>query len=145
MAARSGGTRSPAQYPRFVHAVANTVALPHGYTLLLWCTTMVNIERHGIPDVVSVFCLLAGACTAYAGVGRVGRSDLADERVSLERPYRAATGNFVTLATATGVCVLASFIPITFLAWLVVGFVGTAVYLLGCAAQAFLVTRHIDR
>src|SRR5690625_7630393 len=65
------GHTHPAYRP-LVYMVARTVALPHGYTLLIWATTMVMISEHGVPDVGAVFCMLAGACAAYILAGGLG-------------------------------------------------------------------------
>lgn len=132
-------------YRSLVYMVARTVALPHGYTLLIWATTMVMIEQHGIPDVIAVFCMLIGACSAYILAGALGvasRLRPAGKLVSRQprmayQPYIVATANIVTLATATGACVLAAhFIPVEHVAWLAVGLLGTGVYLLGIAIQS---------
>src|SRR5699024_6267988 len=120
------GHTHPAYQP-LVYKVARTVALPHGYTLLIWATTMVMIIGHGEHDVGSVFCRLGGACAAYILAGGLGIA-MHVESVSksggwqprmVKQPYMVATVNFVTLAIATGCCVLVAFaVPWMHIAWL---------------------------
>lgn len=147
------GHTHPAYRP-LVYMVARTVALPHGYTLLIWATTMVMISEHGVPDVGAVFCMLAGACAAYILAGGLGIA-MHVESVSksggwqprmVKQPYMVATVNFVTLAIATGCCVLVAFaVPWMHIAWLAVGFTGTSVYLVGIALQSRIVDRILGR
>lgn len=141
-------------YRPLVYMVARTVALPHGYTLLIWATTMVMISQHGVPDIPAVFCMLAGACTAYILAGGLGvamhvesvtKSSGWQPRM-VKQPYMVATANFVTLAMATGCCVaVALAVPWMHPAWLAVGFVGTSVYLVGIAVQSRIVDRILAR
>ncbi|GAA3753602.1 hypothetical protein GCM10022240_03200 [Microbacterium kribbense] len=134
-------------YRRLVHEVAETVALPHTYTLLIWATTMVTIERHGLPDLLAVFCMLFGACAGYIGIGRIAHrrhgASAAVRRRAIAHPYLVACGNITTLAVATLACAATALIPAVHLAWLLVGFVGTAIYLLGIAVQAHVVARFV--
>lgn len=135
------------RYRRLVREVTETVAMPHTYTLLIWCTTMVTVFHHGIPDPLSILCLLAGACAAYVVVGRFAAglrvADPAAAPRVVTHPYLVACGNFGTLAVATGVCAVVSLIPVVPLAWLAVGVAGTTVFLLGIAAQAVLARRFV--
>src|SRR5690625_65047 len=143
------GHTHPAYRP-LVYMVARTVALPHGYTLLIWATTMVMISEHGVPDVGAVFCMLDGACAAYILAGGLGIA-MHVESVSksggwqprmVNQPYMVAMVNVVTLAIATGFCVLVAFaVPWMHIAWLAVGFTGTSVYLVGIALQSRIVDR----
>jgi hypothetical protein len=132
-------------YGRLVHEVTETVAIPHTYTLLIWCTTMVTVEHHGLPDVLSILLMLAGACGAYVAVGRVFHrrhgNRPAVERRAIAHPYLVATGNIATLFVATGVCWLVSTVPLAPVAWLLSGIAGTTTFLAGVAVQAFVVAR----
>src|SRR5699024_12026441 len=110
------GHTHPAYRP-LVYMVARTVALPHGYTLLIWATTMVMISEHGVPDVGAVFCMLAGACAAYILAGGLGfavhsksfRSPVACGRPMLKHPLRWRRSNFLTLSIPPGCVVLFAF------------------------------------
>lgn len=169
-------TSGPRRYRPVVFTAARTVALPHGYTLLIWATTMVMVGKHGLPDVLAVFSMLLGACVAYILAGALGSmAPKPTEAPNAEnpnaaaptdgphpgaqpassasggqgkpwqprlvrQPYIVATANFVTLSAATGVSVLAAnLIAMPHIGWLVVGVVGTAIYLLGIAIQSRLV------
>ncbi|WP_417561918.1 hypothetical protein [Microbacterium sp.] len=139
----SSRPRTP--YGRLVHEVTETVAIPHTYTLLIWCTTMVTVGHHGLPDVLSVLLMLAGACTAYVVVGRIAHrrhgNRPAVERRAIAHPYLVATGNLATLFAATGVCWVVSAVPSAQLAWLLTGIAGTTVFVIGVAVQAYVVAR----
>lgn len=139
------GDRDTTPYRPFIHTVARTVALPHGYTLLIWATTMVMVQRHGLPDVASIFLMLTGACIAFLGVGHLGRNVTGGHggllRPTVSRPYLVAIGNVATLAIATAACALIRLIPTVYWAWLAVGFTGTAIYLAGFAVQMYVVHR----
>jgi hypothetical protein len=133
------------RYRGLVHEVAETVAMPHTYTLLIWATTMVTVAHRGLPDLISIFCLLVGACAAYIAVGRIGHR-IHDARPAVHRraithPYLVACGNLATLAAATGACAAVSLITVDHLAWLAVGITGTSVFLLGIALQAVVQPR----
>jgi hypothetical protein len=140
-------TTSPPQTPyrQLIHEVTETVALPHTYTLLIWCTTMVTVEHHGLPDLVSIVLMLAGACAAYVGVGRIAHrrhgSRPAVERRAIAHPYLVASGNIATLLAATAVCWAVSTVPPVHVAWLLSGLAGTTTYLAGVAVQAYVVAR----
>ena len=141
----SSRPRTP--YGRLIHEVTETVAIPHTYTLLIWCTTMVTVEHHGLPDVLSVMLMLAGACGAYVVVGRIAHhrhgNRPAVERRVIAHPYLVATGNLATLFLATGVCWLVSAVPLVPLAWLLTGIAGTTTFLVGVAVQAYVVARAV--
>jgi hypothetical protein len=132
-------------YRRLIHEVTETVALPHTYTLLIWCTTMVTVEHHGLPDLLSIVLMLTGACGAYVVVGRVAHRrhgpQPAVERRVIAHPYLVATGNIATLLAATGVCWMVSTVPAAHLAWLLSGLAGTTTYQVGVAVQAYIVAR----
>lgn len=133
-------------YGRLVREVAETVALPHTYTLLIWSTTMVTVGHHGLPDLLSVILMLIGACGAYVVVGHLTRHRRgmtpAAARRAITRPYLVATGNIATLLVATGVCWVVSMVPPAPVAWLLTGIAGTTTYLFGVAAQAHIVARR---
>ncbi|UUT36320.1 hypothetical protein [Microbacterium elymi] len=130
-----------------IHEVTETVAIPHTYTLLIWSTTMVTVEHHGLPDLLSVVLLLVGACSAYVVVGRVAHhrhgNRPAVERRVIAHPYLVASGNIVTLIVATGVCWAVSIVPLVHLAWLLSGLAGTTTYLIGVALQAYVVAHAV--
>jgi len=133
-------------YGRLVHEITETVAIPHTYTLLIWSTTMVTVEHHGLPDVWSVLLMLLGACAAYIVVGRIAHrrhsARPAVERRVIAHPYLVATGNVGTLFAATAVCWAVSWVPVVHLAWLLTGVAGTTAYLTGMAVQAYVVARR---
>lgn len=153
-ASSSHRPRDRGAYRSLLYLVARAVAFPHGYTLLIWATTMITVDQRGLPDTAAIFSMLIGACSAYIALGRLGvarfsristrqsQADAAQSRTTsstsprmVNQPYLVATANFATLFLATGVCALAARIPETLLAWLAVGLLGTAVYLAGIAVQ----------
>lgn len=70
--ARAWGRRERGTYRSMLYLVARAVAFPHGYTLLIWATTMITVEQRGLPTTASIFAMLIGASTAYIGLGRIG-------------------------------------------------------------------------
>lgn len=138
-------SRPGTPYGRLIHEVTETVAIPHTYTLLIWGTTMAAVEHHGLPDIWSVLLMLVGACAAYIVVGRIAHrrhgARSAVERRVIAHPYRVATGNILTLLLAVGVSWAVASVPMVHLAWLLTGLAGTTTYLVGMAAQAYVVAR----
>lgn len=152
--------RDRGAYRSLLYLVARAVAFPHGYTLLIWATTMITVDQQGLPNTAAIFAMLIGASSAYITLGRVGvagfsristrqsqahSADTAGGEATAPRmvkqPYLVATANFGTLFLATGVCALVARIPVTLLAWLAVGATGTGVYLAGIAVQNQLMER----
>ena len=69
-------------------------AVPYGFTVVLWTSGGVLIERHGAPDLLQAYLFLAGACGAVALAALLaGRGD-ADgaERGPLASAVGAAVG-----------------------------------------------------
>lgn len=135
-------------YWPLLHTVSQTVAFPHGYTLLIWGTTMITATRLGLPGALDVFCMLVGACLAYVAVGNVAKKGAGrfgpGQRRLITQPFVAASANILTLVAATGACALMSLIPSAPLAWLAVGVTGTTVYMFGITLQAFVISRKLD-
>lgn len=146
--------RDRGAYRSLLYLVARAVAFPHGYTLLIWATTMITVEQRGLPTTSGIFAMLVGACGAYIALGRIGvarfhristrQSQQAAAQPSddahpsprmVNQPYLVASMNFATLFLATGICAAAARIPHPLLAWLSVGLLGTGVYLSGIAVQ----------
>lgn len=131
-----------------LHTVSQTVAFPHGYTLLIWGTSMMTVSRHGLPSMLSIFCFLAGSWFAYVTTGsyakhEAGRLGPGQQRL-ITQPFVVASANILTLFLATGAGAIVSMIPLPVFAWLAVGVTGTAVYMFGIALQAFLISRRLD-
>lgn len=124
-------------YRPLLYVVSRMIAFPHGYTLLIFGTTMITRARHGPPDVLSIFALLVGACCSYIAVGAFAkRGNMGGKLRTITTPYVSATANLLTLCAATGACALTSLIPDAHWAWLATGLTGTTVYMLGIAGQA---------
>lgn len=133
---------APAPYRALLREISEKVALPHTYTLLIWVTTMASVAHNGVPDLLSIFCMLAGACTAYVVVGGLSRGrGAAPLQPTIAHPYRVAVLNIVTLGIAAAACAGVAYLPEVHLAWLAVGLTGPTIFLLGVAAQARLVAR----
>ncbi len=144
---------STAPRPNFsplLHTVSQTVAFPHGYTLLIFGTTMITTHVHGAPDPLSIVAMLVGACVAYTTVGLfakrgTGRLEPGQHRL-ITAPFVVATANLLTLLIATGACASTAYLlPEPHLAWLVTGLLGTTVYMLGITVQAYTISRRLDR
>src|SRR5699024_7265839 len=124
-------------YRPLLYVVSRMIAFPHGYTLLIFGTTMITSHRHGLPDVLSIFAMLVGACLSYIAVGAFAKRGNRRRKLrTIDTPFVSASANFVTLCAATGACAGTSLIPNDHLAWLVTGLTGTTVYMLGIAGRA---------
>lgn len=146
---REVGEDEPARFLPLLETVSQTVAFPHGYTLLVWGTSMITVSRHGLPSVAGIFCFLTGAWLAYVMSGsyakhETGRLQPGQHRL-VTQPFVVASGNIVTLCLATAASALAGLIPVSILAWLAVGFVGTGAYMIGITVQALLISHWLDR
>lgn len=91
--ARVHQRRERGTYRSMLYLVARAVAFPHGYTLLIWATTMITVEQRGLPTTASIFAMLIGASTAYIALGRIGVAGFSrvSARQSQIESARAAT------------------------------------------------------
>ena len=124
---------------RYRSALSATVAAsaaPYGYTLTIWTSGAVLSHAHGIPSTTAAFLFLLGAVGAYALVGGLAFGGLSEHLV-LE-PTRAAVWgglHFLSVGFAIGAASLVARWDTSLAAWLLGGFLATAVYLLASASE----------
>lgn len=117
-------------------AVSNSAA-PYGYTLTIWTSGAIITHAQGIPTGLEAVLFLGGAVAGFAAVGTVAHGSASGFLQPAESSRVRLWGGFhlpsVGLAIA-GAAVVAELVDGT-LAWPLVGFVITAIYLSVVAAQ----------
>ena len=114
-----------------------TSAAPYGYTLTIWTSGAVVTHARGIPTALDALLFLAGAVAGFAAVGAAAHGSA----TQVLRPPPKATvrlwGGFhlPSVGLAIGGAALIAAIVQDALAWPLVGFVATCLYLLVIAAQ----------
>lgn len=123
-------------YRSAVRATVAASAGPYGYTLTIWTSGAVLSHALGIPSAGDALLFLIGAVTAYASIGGLAFGGLSE--IVVPDPARAVVWgglHFFSVGAAIGVAALVARFATTPAAWPLDGFLVTAVYLLGSAAQ----------
>jgi hypothetical protein len=128
-------------------AVASSAA-PYGYTLTIWTSGAIAAHERGVPATLHALLLAAGAIAAFALVGvlafgRPGHALRAPEERVVE-----VWGAFhlPVVAAAVGLATLvAKGVHDASVAWLAVGFLSTAAYLLLIALQYMIAEQRSMR
>jgi hypothetical protein len=115
-------------------------AAPYGYTLTIFGAGSVAEDLIGKPHLLEVLLYVAGAVAGFLLVGAVAFGRL---RVSLSKPDtgpEAIWGHAHLLSAGAAICSAWAFLQVldSDVAWLVVGFLATTVYLLLDAVQTTL-------
>jgi len=121
-------------------------AAPYGYTLTIWTTGAVLTHARGIPDTSDALFLLGGAVGAYAVVGGVAFGGLSEHFAP--QPARAAIWgalHFFSVGLAIAGATLVAHQVHSAIAWPLDGFIATALYLLGSAAQLAIAHTSLTR
>lgn len=129
-----------AGYLAALRASVAASATPYGYTLTIWTSGAVLSHAHGIPAAPGALLFLLGAVAGYALVGSLAFS--ADARpVALEpaSSFRVGCLHFLSVGLAIGAASLIGYAVSGLAAWLLGGFLATALYLLASAFQLSLV------
>jgi hypothetical protein len=117
-------------------AVSNSAA-PYGYTLTVWTSGAIMTHAQGIPTGLEAVLFLGGAVAGFAAVGAGAHGSVSGILQAPRSSRVRLWGGFhlpsVGLAIA-GAALVAELVPGS-PAWLLVGFVITAVYLSVIAAQ----------
>lgn len=125
-------------------AVANSAA-PYGYTLTVWTSGAVAINARGIPTTVEALLFLGGAVAGFAMVGAIAHGSPAEVLKSSPDARVRLWGGFhiPSVGAAIGAVAVVTALVDSVLAWPLVGFVATSIYLLTIAAQ-FTIAEHTD-
>jgi hypothetical protein len=117
-------------------AVANSAA-PYGYTLTIWTSGAVATHARGIPSAWEALLFLGGAVCGFALTAALAYGRPSEILVPREHPSVRLWGGFhlISVGLAIGAAALVTGLVKTSLAWPIVGFVSTLVYLVVIAAQ----------
>lgn len=133
------------RYRAHLQTAVAASAAPYGYTLTIWTSGAVVTHARGVPSALDALLFLAGAVLGFAVVGAAAHGSPAQV---LRTPSDAGVrlwGGFhlpsVGLAIG-GAAVIAATVNGA-LAWPLVGFVATCIYLIVIAAQ-FVIAEDRD-
>jgi hypothetical protein len=128
--------------PSALKSVARASAIPYGYTVTVWSSGAMLMHRHGLPSPGAVFLFVAGAISAFAGVGL---ATLAFSANPLEMSQRGTvltrTMNAASVGAAVGAATLAARVH-GVAAWPLGAFAPTSAFLL--LSSAALASVHRD-
>ena len=125
-----------ARYKSALRVTVASSAAPYGYTLTIWTTGAVLSHARGIPDAGEALLLLGGAVAAYSIVGGLAFGGLSEQIVP-DPAHAVVWGglHFVSVALAIAAASLVTHFVADAAAWLLGGFLATAVYLVASAGQ----------
>ncbi len=125
------------RYRKHLQAAVATSAAPYGYTLTVWTSGAVTIHARGIPSAADALLFLAGAVAGFAFVGMLAHGSPARVlRASSDTRVRLWGGfHLISVGVPIGAAALVTAIIHDPVAWPLVGFVATSIYLLVIAAQ----------
>ena len=148
----AAGVRIPVQnraamagYRTHLQAAVATSAAPYGYTLTVWTSGAVAIHARGIPTTLDALMFLGGAVAGFAAVGAFAHGSAGrvlnaapDARVRLWGGFHVPS-----VGAAIGAVALVTALVENELAWPLVGFAATSIYLLVIAAQFTIADERI--
>lgn len=127
----------PGRYRAHLQAAVASSAAPYGYTLTIWTSGAVTTHARGIPSGLEALLFLAGAVAGFALIGAGAHGGAGRVLRIPTEPTVRLWGGFhipsVGLAIA-GSSLVAALVD-GVLAWPLVGFFATSIYLLVIAAQ----------
>jgi hypothetical protein len=121
-------------YPGAVDAVLRGAAVPYGYTLTVWASGEVMIDKLGKPGVGSVFGVVVAAAAAFGLLRLVSRDagptvDASELAAGCDA-LRTGIVHVATMVAAVGAVALLALIG-TWLVWPLGAFTATVVYMGG--------------
>jgi hypothetical protein len=127
----------PRGYRAHLQAVVATAAGPYGYTLTIWTSGAVVTHARGIPTALDALLFLAGAVLGFALVGTLAHGGPRGVlRPATEGTVRLWGGfHLPSVGLAIGVAAAVAALVHGALAWPLVGFLVTCVYLVVLAVQ----------
>jgi hypothetical protein len=125
------------RYRVHLRTAVATSAAPYGYTLTIWTSGAVVTHARGIPSALDALLLLVGAVLGFAVVGAAAHGSPAHVlRAPRDYGVRLWGGfHLPSVGLAIGGAALIAATVDGVLAWPLVGFVATSVYLVVIAAQ----------
>jgi hypothetical protein len=132
----------PERYTDALRITVSASAAPYGYTLTIWTSGAVLGHARGAPTTADAFLYMAGAVVAFAAVALAAFRGLRARVPSQPRAFSLwEATHFFSIAAAIGVATLVAHLFANLAAWGVDGFLATAIYLTGTAAQMRLSRR----
>jgi hypothetical protein len=119
------------------------MALPYGFSLVVWGSGTIITRSRGTPHVGDVFLGALGVVIAYGALQFLGRraDEPADEQLgSADRPIVGGAGHVLAIAGGLGAAALLGEISSWF-AWPLAFFAATTVYLVGSGVTLGILTR----
>lgn len=131
-------------YRQYLRAVVAASAAPYGYTLTLWTSGAVTTHAKGVPSTAEALLLLAGAITAFGGIGALAFGSVNSVLVPANGATVRVWGAMHLPSVGLSVLVSSAIAAITpaMAAWPLVGFAATACYLLVLSGQFWLATHR---
>ncbi len=133
-----------ANYREHLQAAVASSAAPYGYTLAIWTSGAVTSHARGIPTAAEAFLFMAGAVLGFVVVGWGANGGFGG--VLRTRRFDIQLWGGVHLISVGSAIASASLVNAVIdhrVAWPIVGFAVTAVYLIVVAAQ-FTLTQVRD-
>lgn len=124
-------------YRAHLQAAVATSAAPYGYTLTIWTSGAVVTHARGIPTALDAVLFLAGAVVGFAVVGALAHGSATRVLRAPQEPTVRLWGGFhlPSVGLAIGGAALVAAVVHGALAWPLVGFLATCLYLVVLAAQ----------
>lgn len=129
--------RVPGRYRAHLQAAVATSAAPYGYTLTIWTSGAITTHARGVPSALEALLFLGGAVAGFAAVGAAAHGSATQVLRTAPEATVRLWGGFhlpsVGLAIA-GTSLVAALVH-GVLAWPLVGFLATCIYLIVIAGQ----------
>ncbi len=131
-------------YRSHLKTAVATSAAPYGYTLTIWTSGAVTTHSLGIPTAWEALLFLAGAVIGFGVTAALAYGHPGEILVPREHGSVRLWGGFhlVSVGLAIGATALVTATVNDPVAWMIVGFVATLVYLVVIAAQFTLADSH---
>lgn len=133
-------------YRTHLKTAVATSAAPYGYTLTIWTSGAVASHARGIPTAWEALLFLAGAVLGFGVTAALAYGRPSEILAPREHGSVRLWGGFhlVSVGLAIGSAALVTALVRSPVAWLIVGFVVTLVYLVVIAAQFTLADAHVQ-
>lgn len=134
-----------ARYREHLQAAVASSAAPYGYTLTVWTSGAVTSHARGIPTAAEAFLFMVGAVLGFAVVGWSANGGIGGILSTTRRFDIQLWGgvHLFSVGSAIGAASIVNALIDHRVAWPIVGFISTAVYLVVVAAQ-FTLTQVIQ-
>lgn len=131
-------------YRTHLKTAVATSAAPYGYTLTIWTSGAVTTHARGIPTAWEALLFLAGAVLGFGVTAALAYGRPSEILEPREHGSVRLWGGFhlVSVGLAIGAAAIVTGLVKDPVAWMIVGFTATLVYLIVIAAQFTLADAH---